>query len=149
MPESSTSSASQHSSGSASQFSSSLRQISADVTPLPPQTHDVKMRDSLSHCLDICTFIRLRARAGFALPRELSRTQTQDPVSYMLWPLKDQRLSKLPEEIQRNTQSPSEAAREHDGFGLRLKVKGEQLRDIRLNPCGSSVIPLLMQVFIL
>lgn len=63
---------------------------------------------------------------------EPSRTRAHDPGSYMLWPLKDQMLNELPEELQsgREThESPTVAPGEHEGFGLRFKVKGEQNGD--------------------
>lgn len=42
--------------------------------------------------------------------------------------------------------SPTVAPGEHEGFGLRFKVKGKQHRDMWLNPCWSSVIHLQMLV---
>lgn len=48
---------------------------------------------------------------GHGSPRELNRTHTLDRVSYMLWSLKDQRLSELPEEIQ----SSRETHESHSG----------------------------------
>lgn len=140
MPESSAC-MSQHSSGSASQFSSFL---SGCHTSASPQSHDGNMDGQIITLFGHLNIYlpegtgRICSRARS--PAKLSRTQTQDPVSNMLWPLRDQRLSKLPEEIQRNTQGPSEAPREHDSFGLRFKVKGEQLWDVWLNPCGFGVI---------
>lgn len=112
-----------------------------------PRPVDGKMRDRSSHCLDIWAVICLRGQTcSGALPHELGRTQARDPVSYMLWFPKDQRLSELPEEIQRNTLSPAVALGEHEGFALRFKVKDEQLGDVWPNPCGSGVIPLQIQV---
>lgn len=110
----------------------------------PPLTHRT-MRDRLSHCLDVWRFylpegtVRICSRVR---PCERSGTQIHDPVGRMLWSLKDQGLSKLPDEIQRNTQSPTVAPRGHVGFGLRFKVKAALRQTVWLKPFASSVIPL-------
>lgn len=49
------------------------------------------------------------------------------------------------EQAEKHT-SPTVVPREHEGFGLRFKVKGEQCRNVWPNPCGSSVIPLQIQI---
>ncbi|XP_060939602.1 junctional sarcoplasmic reticulum protein 1 [Limanda limanda] len=48
-------------------------------------------------------------------------------------------LSELPEEIQRNTRVPLWLREELEGFGMRFKVKAEQHRVIRPNPCGERM----------
>lgn len=104
-----------------------LRRISLDITPLPHSPSDTQDNEgqiiTLSGRLKVYLpegTVRICSRVR---PREPSGTQIHDPVGRMLWSLKDQGLSKLPEEIQGNTQSPTVAPRGHVGFGLRFKVK--------------------------
>lgn len=107
-----------------------------------------KMRDRLSHCLDISTFICLRAWSGF--------TAEHSPVNpkgltLMIWSIACcvLRRSKAGRAAWRDTEkhtSPTVAPREHEGFGLKFKVKGKQHWNTWLNPCWSSVIPLQIQV---
>lgn len=58
-------------------------------------------------------------------PSELGRTRTHDPVSYALW---SPERSKAERAAWRDTEkhtSPTVTPREHEGSGLRFKVKGE------------------------
>lgn len=102
------------------------------------------MRDRLSHCLDLNIYLP----EGTAPP--VNSTGLILLIGSVtccgLWKIKGWvSCLKRYRAAEKHT-SPTVAPREHAGFGSRFKVKGEQLWDIWLNPCGSSIIPLQIQV---
>ena len=126
----------------ASHSSSSLSRISLDVTPLPPphpsNGGEGKVRDRLPHCFGHLYIFCSRARS----PREPQ--QDSNSWSGQLHVVVSERSKCRASCLRRYREThrvPTAAPREHEGFGGRFKVKGEQLWDIGPNPRGSSVTP--------
>lgn len=97
-------------------------------------SEDVKMMGRLSHCLDICAFICLRVRSELQknAPPKVQNSQSRSGQLLVVVSERskaEEGCMKRYRVAERHT-SPTVAPGEHEGFGLRFKVKGKQHRDM-------------------